>query len=120
MAEEFSYGQGDTRIILSIQYFGSSLLATISNKNAHVGAVAVGEYSPQHDRTSVSVITRLAHKEDEIARQAAYTISRHTKQASCVIVGIHIDNISMTQMVEVEKNCHDVLAQFTASVSPDT
>ena len=46
----------------------------IYNKNAHVGAVAIGEYDNEDERASVSMITRLRHKDDAIAQKAAYLI----------------------------------------------
>ena len=82
---EITRGEGRVGVSLSSQYLGDDLLVCVYNENAHIGAVAVGEYDHRQGRTSTSVITRLGHKDDVIARKAAFLISRHTKKPCCVI-----------------------------------
>jgi hypothetical protein len=105
---EITKGEGRTRISLSVQGFGGDLVVFIYNENAHVGAVAVGEYDHKQNRASTSVITRLGHKDDVIAQKAAYLISKHTKRPSCVIAGVHLDNITgeeIEKLLEVTDSC---------------
>lgn len=105
---EITKGEGRTRISLSVQGFGGDLVVFIYNENAHVGAVAVGEYDHKQNRASISVITRLGHKDDVIAQKAAYLISKHTKRPSCVIAGVHLDNITgeeIEKLLEVTDSC---------------
>jgi hypothetical protein len=105
---EITKGQGRTRISLWAKGFGGEFVVLIYNKNAHIGAVAVGEYDHKENRTSTSVITRLGHKDDVIARKAAYLISKHTKRPSCVIAGVHLDNITVEEiqkLLEVADSC---------------
>ena len=45
------------------------------------GAVAMGDYDYEHERASVSVITRLGHKEDALAKEAAYLLSKSIEKA---------------------------------------
>jgi hypothetical protein len=90
----FTAGTGRTRVSLQASNAGLDLVVRIYNKNAHIGAVAVGEYDLEHQRASVSVITRLGHKDDIIARKAAYEISRNTQKTVCTIVGIHLTDIT--------------------------
>ncbi len=117
MEYEIGYGTGPCRLKLAADYFGGSLLVTIANENAHLGAVAVGEYSREHARSSISVITRLGHKDDELARRAAYKISRHRCRECCVVAGVHIDNITKQQMLEIEQNFDALLDQFIGLLS---
>lgn len=83
-------GEGRTKVSLSAFHMGSDLLICIYNENAHIGAVALGEYDHRTQRTSTSVITRLGHKDDVVAQKAAYSISKHTERPVCAIVGIHV------------------------------
>jgi hypothetical protein len=102
-------GEGRTRISLSAQSLGGDFVVSIYNENAHIGAVAVGEYDHRENRTSTSVITRLGHKDDVIAQKAAYLISKYTKQPSCVIVGIHLDNITTEEIKTLLKNSDSLI-----------
>jgi hypothetical protein len=108
-------GEGKTMVTLWADDFGSDLIVHIYNDNAHVGAVAVGEYDHAYQRASVSVHTRLGHKDDAIARQAAYTISKATKKAVCVIAGVHVDDITPQEIDRVLVNSEALVTQFIAS-----
>ena len=109
---EISVGTGRTRVTLEAHYMGDDIVVTFFNKNAHVGAVAIGEYSSSENRTSVSVITRFGHKEYGIVQEAAHTITKHSHRSSCVIAGIHLDNITDSEIQEITKNCSTLLTHF--------
>jgi len=109
---EITKGEGRTRISLSAQGFGGDLVVSIYNENAHIGAVAVGEYDHKENRTSTSVITRLGHKDDVIAQKAAYLISKHMKGPSCVIVGVHLDDITEEEIQKFLENTDGLVKDF--------
>ncbi len=109
---EITKGEGRTRISLSVQGFGGDLAVFIYNENAHVGAVAVGEYDHKRARASTSVITRLGHKDDVIAQKAAYLITKHTKRPSCVIAGVHLDNITGEEIEKLLEVTDSYLKDF--------
>jgi len=88
-----SQGEGRTRVMLSPQWLGRDLVIYIYNENAHIGAIALGEYDPDSGRASTSVITRLGHKDDVVAQKAAYRVCKSIKRPVCVIAGIHVDRI---------------------------
>lgn len=105
---EITKGEGRTKVSLLAESLGGDLVVFIYNENAHIGAVAVGEYDHKQNRASTSVITRLGHKDDVIAQKAAYLISKHTKRPSCVIAGVHLDNITgeeIEKLLEVTDSC---------------
>jgi len=87
----------------------------IYNENAHVGAVALGEYDHQQERASVSVITRLGHKDDAVAQKAAYLISKSLKKPVCVIAGIHLDNITQEEIDKILTNTEIAVEEFISS-----
>lgn len=96
-----SQGKGRTKIELFAYYLGNDLIVCICNQNAHLGAVAMGEYDHKEDRASSSVITRLGHRDDEIAKKAAHSVAKHTKKPVCVITGIHVNNITKEEIDEI-------------------
>lgn len=110
--QKITKGEGRTRISLSTQGFGDDLVVSIYNENAHIGAVAVGEYDHRQNRTSTSVITRLGHKDDVIAQKAAYLISKHTKRPSCVIAGVHLDDITEEEIQKFLENTDSLVKDF--------
>ncbi len=114
---DLTRGEGRTRVKLSAGNLGADLIVTIYNENAHLGAVAVGEYDPKTERTSVSVITRLGHKDDAIAQQAAYAISKATKKPVCVIAGIHLDNITPEEIDRILENSMIIVEEFVTQTN---
>ena len=112
---ELTKGEGRTRISLSAQSLGSDLVVSIYNENAHIGAIAVSEYDHRENRTSTSVITRLGHKDDAIAQKAAYLISKYTKRPSCVIVGVHLDDITEEEIRKFLENADSLVKDFLKS-----
>ena len=109
---EFVRGEGRTRLTLSARSLGGDLVISIYNANAHIGAVALGEYDHETERASTSVITRLGHKDDAIALKAAYMVSRKTKRPSCVIAGVHLDDITGEEIQEFLVNADSLVEDF--------
>jgi hypothetical protein len=90
MEYNLSRGEGRSQVSLNAVTFGSDLLVQIFNVNAHIGAVAIGEFDFKNVRASVSVITRLGHKDDAMAQKAAYLICKSTRKTVCVVAGVHL------------------------------
>ena len=109
---EINEGLGKTNVTLSIVYMGNDIVVTIFNENAHIGAVALAEYSFNEQRTSVSVVTRLGHKDDVIAQKTAHAITKETKKSSCVIAGIHVDEINESEILEIEHNSDILISRL--------
>lgn len=109
---EITKGEGRTKVRLSVHYIGSDLVVYIYNQNAHLGAVAIGEYDHRSKRASTSVITRLGHKEDVVAQKAAYSISKSSKKPVCVIAGVHLDNITETEITQILENASHLVDEF--------
>ena len=109
---ESTKGEGRTKVNLSACFMGNDLIICIYNGKAHIGAVAVGEYDHEEERASISVITRLGHKDDAIARKAAYLISRHIKGPSCVIAGVHLTGITEEEIQKLLKSTDSLVEDF--------
>ena len=93
-------------------YMGKELVVCLFNGNAHLGAIAVGEYDPVSGRASTSVITRTGHKDDAVAAEAAHTIAKATRNAVCVMAGIHIDNVTPQEIQQVVENCREIITNL--------
>ena len=112
---ELTKGEGRTKVNLLASDMGDDLVVSIYNENAHIGAVAVGEYDFEHKRASVSVVTRLGHKDDAIAQKAAHLISKSTGKPVCVIAGIHLDNITQEEIDKILGNAMSAVDEFIGS-----
>jgi hypothetical protein len=97
-------GEGRARVNVTVNSLGSDLVVRIYNQNAHIGALAIGDYDYAHERASVSVITRLGHKDDALASEAAYLLTRSIRRPVCVIAGVHLDNITGEEIDEILAN----------------
>lgn len=114
--EVLTYGSERTKITLTYYKLGESFVVAIYNENPHIGAIAMGEYDNAAKRTSGSVITRYGHKEDNIALQAAQKISRQTEKPACIIVGIHLDNITLPEIEAISNNCNVIVDNMLDSL----
>ena len=105
MAEyELTKGKGRARVSVTLNSMGSDLVVRVYNQDAHIGAVALGDYDHEHERASISVVTRLGHKDDALAKEAAYLLSKSMRRPVCVIAGVHLDNITGAEIDEILAN----------------
>ena len=109
---ELIKGEGRARVNVTVNSMGSDLVVRIYNKNAHIGAVAIGDYDYEHERASVSVITRLGHKDDALAGEAAYLLSKSVRRPVCVIAGVHLDNITGEEIDEILANTRTAISEI--------
>jgi len=108
-------GTGRTTVSLSTHAMGEDLVVYVFNEQAHLGAIAVADYSPAEGRVSTSVITRLGHKDDVIASSAARKLCKHLKSPVCVIAGIHLDGITVDEISRIMQNCDKLVEKFIHS-----
>jgi hypothetical protein len=108
---ELTKGEGSARVNITVNSMGSDLVVRIYNQNAHIGAVAVGDYDYENERASVSLITRLGHKDDALAREAAYLLSKSIRRPVCVIAGVHLDNITGEEIDEILANTKTAISE---------
>ena len=106
-------GKGRTKVSLSAQWLGKDLIVCLFNGQGHLGAVAVADFCHAENRASTSVITRLGHKEDAVARNAAHTLCREFKKPVCAIAGIHVDDISEQEIAEIVQNCDSLVEKLS-------
>lgn len=106
---ELSRGEGRARVNVTVNSMGNDLVVRIYNQNAHIGAAAIGEYDYEHARASVSVITRLGHKDDALAGEAAHLLSKSMRRPVCVIAGVHLHDITREETDEILANARTAI-----------
>ncbi len=111
-------GNGRCEVRLLAFSMGQELVVCLYNGNAHLGAIAVGEYDPVSGRASTSVITRTGHKDDAVAVETAHTIAKATRNAVCVMAGIHIDNVTPQEIQQVVENCREAVGELVEKITP--
>jgi hypothetical protein len=94
-------GTGRSKLNLQAVEMGNGIVVRIFNENPHLGSIAVSEFDDRSQRTSVSMITRLGHKDDILAQKAAYSITKHIHRPACVIVGVHLSNITEEEISRI-------------------
>jgi hypothetical protein len=118
MAEyECARGAGRVRVSVTVNSMGSDLVVRIYNQGAHVGAVAVGDYDYERERASVSVITRPGHKDDSLAKEAAYVLSKSMRRPVCVIAGVHVKNITREEIDRILANSRTAISEVIDACS---
>ena len=105
-----SEGKGRTQVSLSADFIGKDLIVCLFNEQGHLGAVAIADFSNTEHRASTSVITRLGHKDDSVAYNAAHKLCKRLKRPVCSIAGIHLDDITDEEIGQIMRNC-DVLVE---------
>ena len=109
---ELTEGEGRASVNVAVSSMGSDLVVRIFNQDAHIGAVAIGDYDYEHKRTYVSVVTRLGHKDDALAREAAYMLSKSIKKPVCVIAGVHLDDITKEEIDNILSNTKTAISEI--------
>lgn len=88
---------------------GEDLCVTIAGgEKPHIGAVALAQVrpslsDPNQFSASVSVLTLLGHKEDEIAKHVAHKLAVAIRGNVVVSCGIHIDHATADQLIEIDQ-----------------
>ncbi len=115
-----SEGLERTRVELTTQSIGSDLVVYLFNERGHLGAVAVADYCIEEDRASTSVITRLGHKDDRVAYSAAQKLCKRLRKPVCAIAGIHLDDITGQEILEITANCERLVDKAASILGADS
>ena len=108
-----SEGKGRTQVSLSTDFIGKDLIVCLFNGQGHLGAVAIADFSATEHRASTSVITRLGHKDDSVAYNAAYKLCKRLKRPVCTIAGIHLDDITDEEIAQIARNCYVLVDELS-------
>ena len=86
---------------------GGIVITLAGGELPHVGAVALAEPRPSRinrrkTSSSVSVLVRLGHKEDELARRLAGVVAASLNLPVVLSAGIHIDHATAEDIRDAE------------------
>lgn len=115
--ELIAAGEGRCRVYLSWCWTGADLTVRILNENAHVGAVALGQYDPDSGRASVSVVTVPGHRDDIVAAEAAKILTEAIRRPVCVVGGVHVDAITAPEIQRITENCRLLVKELLARLA---
>lgn len=102
-------------IVLEVKKLGEDFLLTLTGGEEHAGAVAVGLFDEKSGRASSSVLTLPGHREEQLALDSAKRVSKATGKTSVVVVGIHVDNISLEEIKEIISTAEEMVGNFISS-----
>jgi hypothetical protein len=93
--------------IVSVVMDGGVVITLAGGDLPHIGAVALAEPRPSRidskkTSSSVSVLVRLGHKEDELAKRLAGEVAASLGLPVVLSVGIHVDDASAKDIEETE------------------
>ncbi len=114
---EFSINtnEGEYDLSAGVRLIGDDILVAIwGGEKPHIGAVAAAQPRPSLKdpnvmSSSASVICYLGHKEDELAKTAAETLTAALNNNVVVTAGIHWDNLSQEDIRRIKKNSEILL-----------
>ncbi|MDY0267348.1 MAG: hypothetical protein RBQ94_06900 [Methanimicrococcus sp.] len=103
---------GRLTLTLEEKQIGEDISLILTGGKAHIGAVSLAYFDSGTGRTTGSVISAPGHKEEEIALFGAKAICKKTKKTVLFAVGIHLDNITLEEIQEIEKACYELIQNY--------
>ena len=107
---------GRIQLLLKGESVGSDMFFMLSGGREHIGAVAMGIYDVESRRASASVISSPGHREDEIALRGARKISAITQNTTVLMVGIHIDNITVDEIRSIVQASEAMIDELIGTI----
>lgn len=103
---------GRAELCLGEELIGSGILLTLTGGKSHIGAVAMGIYDNTSNRASSSVLTAPGHRDHELALYGAQRVSAATKNTVVFVVGIHLDNISKDEILQIVQASEAMIEKY--------
>ena len=85
----------------TVDRVGRDYLIRIHGGDAHVGAVALSQWSG--DQAVVECLTVERHKERDIAVHAAYQLCSVSRRSVVSVAGIHFDGITRSEIEDISR-----------------
>jgi len=114
-------GTGRQRVEVRAEWVGRDLLVTIGGGTVpHIGAVALGQPRPSlradgSISATVSVLTLLGHKEDDLARWAAHQLASSLNVTVVVTAGLHVDRASPEEIERLSTAARALVSELTSN-----
>ncbi|MFZ2331243.1 MAG: hypothetical protein WAW45_06590 [Atribacterota bacterium] len=111
-------GDGKHKVtLIAIRSGEDTSVIIYGGEKPHIGAVAVSIARPSLENlnkisSSTSVFTFIGHKEDEIAKEVAESITKATKRNTVAIIGLHIERATKEDINCLVYNIKEVVKQL--------
>jgi hypothetical protein len=111
---ELTARDGRIDATLAARQVGDDWLVEITGGDAHIGAAALATFDPIHARASASVLSVPGHREEQVALDAARTISRATRGTALLVAGLHYPHITVEEIDTARRLCRELVERFLA------
>jgi hypothetical protein len=106
---EFRRGRGRSAVRIRLLYMGDHPVLLVGGGQEHLGAVGLAEprpslSDPEQTSASTSLLVRIGHKEDLMAREIAGELASWCRQPVLVCCGIHYDLLESKEIERVTQN----------------
>jgi len=105
---------GRIDVSLTARQVGPDWVVEITGGQAHIGACALATFDRTHARASASVLSAPGHREEQVALDAARTVTRHTRGTTVVAAGLHYPEITLDEIDVARRLCQDLVGRFLA------
>lgn len=115
-------GEGRFQVYLLTSFTGDGLVCQLfGGEKPHVGAVVLSIPRPSLKDTNQiscnsSILPRLGHKEDELAKPVGERLAKFFNQPVVVVAGIHIDQATEEELKLLMNNCWQAVEQLIDKV----
>ena len=121
--DRFSFEHALGQVEVSIEHLGACVVVCVSGGDEpHIGSVVLAEarasLTGEGTSATSSVINRLGHKDEFVARTVAETLAATLSTTVCCICGIHKNNATPKDIQESATLGHEVANAVLEQLAP--
>lgn len=121
--DRFSFEHALGTVAVSIEHLGACVVVCVSGGDEpHIGSVVLAEarasLTGEGTSATSSVLNRLGHKDEFVARTVAETLAAQLNTTVCCICGIHKDNASPEDIQASATLGHEVASTLLERLAP--
>ncbi|HHW42314.1 hypothetical protein GFC01_01875 [Desulfofundulus thermobenzoicus] len=111
-------GEGKHRVQLQATFTEEGIILTIlGGEKPHIGAMVLAEprpslADPALTSCTTTVVPRLGHKDDEIARPLAEELARRSGQPVVAVAGLHVEKAQKEDIDLLVKHAREAMAEL--------
>lgn len=123
--QSWVYEHSFTTLDLSIKHLGACVVVCVSGGDEpHIGSVVLAEarasLTGKGTSATSSVLNRLGHKDEFVARTVAETLAAALDTTACCICGIHKDNATPEDIQVSTTLGHEIASILLERLAPNS
>lgn len=123
--DRFSFEHALGTIEVSIKHLGACVVVCVSGGDEpHIGSVVLAEarasLTGEGTSATSSVLNRLGHKDEFVARTVAETLAAALDTTACCICGIHKDNATPEDIQASATLGHEIASILLERLAPNS